>query len=56
MSLLAVEPGGKEREAQRHAEFAELRYNHTELFDPGQALMDHIKAARDMFGDPARFI
>lgn len=55
-ALLAVEPGSYEREAQRHAEFAGLRYDHTELFERGPELMDHIKAVRSMFGDPAQFI
>jgi hypothetical protein len=39
--LLAVEPGGYPREAQRHREFAALRLDGEE-FEPGPALLDHI--------------
>lgn len=54
--LLAVEPGGFDREAQRHRQFALSRKPHTELFERTPALDSHIAQVVEMFGDPKQFI
>lgn len=54
--LLAIEPGGLIREAQRHQEFRHLRVGRTELFRAEAELLDHVASARATFGDPARFL
>lgn len=41
-ALLATEPGGQRVEAQRHAEFADERFNR-ELFEPSDRLLAHIE-------------
>jgi hypothetical protein len=41
--LLATEPGGYQREAERHAQFAAHLAERKEWFTPGPELMTHIK-------------
>ena len=53
--LLAIEPGGLQRELERHRQFKACRVER-ELFSRSDELMAHIEAAREMFGDPKRFI
>lgn len=55
-ALLAIEPGGKDREHQRHVQFAHLRFGRSELFSPSESLLAHIEQARTMFGDPKQFM
>ena len=43
-NLLAVEPGGRELETQRHREFAAERVGKRENFNPSPRLLAHIKA------------
>lgn len=54
--VLAIEPGGYEREHERHVQFAQLRVGRTELFDEGPELLKHVRTARTMFGDPVDFM
>jgi hypothetical protein len=54
--LLAVEPGGYDREAQRHEEFKDSRLGRAELFEPTEDLLAHIEIVRMTFGDPAKFL
>lgn len=49
-ALLAVEPGGRTREAERS------RVPRTELFEIGDNLLSHIAAVRSAFGDPKQYI
>jgi len=50
--VLAVEPGGPEREAARHAEFASLRRGRREDFEASVELLAHIDLIRARWGDP----
>lgn len=50
--ILAFEPGGREIEAFRHQQFSYLRRGRSEHFEPGPALMKHIKRVRAAHGDP----
>lgn len=52
--VLAVEPGGRELESQRHREWARHRLGRRENFVPVPALLEHIKATRAKYGDPLR--
>jgi len=54
--LLAIEPGGKERERERHLQFRASRVDRGELFAPTPKLLTHIAEARRMFGDPMQFL
>lgn len=54
--LLAVEPGGKPRERERHLQFGNDRVDRGELFVPSPALLAHIATVRSTFGDPAKFL
>lgn len=55
--ILAVEPGGRDREAQRHREFSASRLSpRGELFQESPALLAHIALVRKTFGDPRRFV
>lgn len=54
--LLAVEPGDRDRELQRHRQFAQARHGKTELFDRTRELERHIRSVVAMFGDPQQFI
>lgn len=49
--VLAIEPGGLEREADMHQRFAGLRAG-GEYFHPGAALQEHIKELREELGVP----
>jgi len=51
-SVLAVEPGGRDVETQRHIQFASLRVPRTELFAIDDALLAHIEQVRQTYGDP----
>jgi len=51
-AILALEPGGRDVEAQRHRQFASLRVRHTELFAIDVALLAHIEQVRQTYGDP----
>jgi hypothetical protein len=55
-SLLAVEPGDRKIERQRHAMFAVERFRRTELFTPSPGLWDHIGHVRSLFGDPRGYL
>ena len=50
--VLATEPGGKALEAQRHRKFAAIRKGKREDFEPTFALIQHIDAVRERYGDP----
>lgn len=49
--VLAIEPGGSQREIAMHREFAELRVG-GEYFHPGAALQRHVASLRDQLGAP----
>lgn len=52
--LLAVEPGAREKEKERHQQFASLRRESWwEDFEPAPELLRHIEAVRAEHGDPA---
>lgn len=51
-AILATEPGGREIEATRHKQFADLRVGTLENFRPEKRLIDHIDAVREYHGDP----
>lgn len=51
-ALLAVEPGWREVEAQRHAMFAAERQGKREDFNPSRRLLLHIDATHSKYGDP----
>lgn len=51
--ILAVEPGDRKLEKQRHRQFADLRYHaYREDFRPGEELMHHIERVREENGKP----
>lgn len=51
--LLALEPGGRDEEQARHAQFASLRVSRRwENFQPGVELTDHITRLREEYGLP----
>jgi hypothetical protein len=50
--VLAIEPGGSEREVAMHQQFAELRAG-GEYFHPGAALQQHVTELRQELGSPA---
>lgn len=49
--VLAIEPGGLERETAMHQKFASMRAG-GEYFHPGPSLQAHIKSLRDELGPP----
>jgi hypothetical protein len=49
--VLAIEPGGAEREAAMHQQFAELRAG-GEYFHPGRSLQQHVIKVREELGSP----
>ena len=49
--LLAFERGDRVTEQRRHAQFAELRFDRTEWFHSGPALLEHVSALQ-LAGDP----
>jgi len=49
--VLALVPGGEQRENELHWEFAHLRVN-GEYFHPGAALQKHVLALREEYGVP----
>ena len=51
-AILATEPGGRDIEATRHKQFADLRVGTMENFRPDKRLIDHIDAVRDFHGEP----
>jgi len=51
-AVLAIEPGGREVEAQRHARFGDLRIGRAEMFSPHPRLMEHIAAVIREHGIP----
>ena len=51
-ALLAAEPGWREVEAQRHAEFADERQGRRENFNPSRRLLAHIDQVLELHGDP----
>lgn len=55
-SILAVEPGDRVIEKQRHAMFGAERYQRSELFEPSERLLEHIDHVRSLFGDPKDFL
>lgn len=54
-AVLAVEPGWRETEAQRHAQFADERQGRRENFNPSRRLMAHIDVVRSKHGEPWEF-
>lgn len=51
--ILAWEPGGREEESKRHAQFAPLQVRRgVEYFRSGDALTEHIRAVRSVHGGP----
>lgn len=51
--ILALEPGDRSLEIQRHGQFAALRSGpRSEYFYPGAALQEHIRAVRQEHGAP----
>lgn len=50
--VLAAEPGGIGVEADRHAEFAEIRHGRLEEFDANPGLLAHIQSIRQQWGNP----
>ncbi|MGW4028233.1 GIY-YIG nuclease family protein [Streptomyces sp. NPDC004838] len=51
--VLAVEPGGRDVESQRHRQFRELRTSSRgEYFFPGKALQQHVRSVRAQHGTP----
>jgi hypothetical protein len=51
--LLAIEPGDRETERQRHQQFAAVRVGrNAEWFTGSPDLMAHIRALRQRYGDP----
>lgn len=51
-ALLAVEPGWRETEHERHVQFAAERQGKRENFNPSRRLMAHISVMRSKYGDP----
>lgn len=51
-ALLAVEPGWREREAERHTQFAEERIGKREDFNPSRRLLTFIDALKHQYGEP----
>lgn len=54
-ALLAVEPGWRDIEAQRHTQFAEERQGKRENFNPSRRLLAHVDLVRSKHGDPWEF-
>lgn len=51
-ALLAVEPGWREKEAERHAQFAAERQGRRGEFNPSRRLLAHIDVVRSKYGEP----
>lgn len=51
-ALLATEPGARDLEQQRHAEFAAERIGRREDFNPSRRLLAHIEAIKAEHGEP----
>lgn len=51
-SILAIEPGGRERESERHAQFRAERVGRSERFRRTDRLMRHIRRAVELHGEP----
>lgn len=51
-SLLAVEPGARHVESQRHEQFASERQGRRENFNPSRRLLTHVEAMRVKHGEP----
>lgn len=51
-AVLATEPGGRDLERQRHAQFAAERVGRREDFNPSRRLLAHIEAVRAKHGEP----
>lgn len=51
-ALLAVEPGWREKEAERHAQFAAERQGRRENFNPSRRLLAHVDVVRAKHGEP----
>ena len=54
-ALLAVEPGGREVERERHRQFAAERIGRLEHFNPSRRLLAHIDVIRAKHGEPWSF-
>lgn len=54
-AVMAVEPGWREVEAERHQQFAEERVGKREDFNPSRRLLAHIDVVRSKYGDPLEF-
>lgn len=56
-NILAVEPGSRKVEKQRHYQFADLRlHTHREDFQAGDELLHHIEQVRSEHGDPVELV
>lgn len=51
-ALMAVEAGWRDKEAERHAQFADERVGRREDFNPSRRLLTFIDALRHQHGDP----
>lgn len=51
-ALLAVEPGWRETEHDRHEQFAAERQGRREDFNPSRRLLGHIDVVRAKYGEP----
>ncbi|WP_147356270.1 hypothetical protein [Cellulomonas rhizosphaerae] len=51
-AVLATEPGGRDLEILRHAQFGAIRHGKTEDFDAVDELLGHVAAVRDEYGPP----
>lgn len=54
-ALLAVEPGWREKEAERHVQFAAERQGRRENFNPSRRLLAHVDVVRAKYGEPFAF-
>lgn len=54
-AVLAVEPGWREIEAERHATFAAERVSKRENFNPSRRLLAHIDLVRSKYGEPFEY-
>lgn len=50
--VLVTEPGGPEKERERHVQFAHLRHGRWEEFDPADELLGHMARLHREHGDP----
>lgn len=54
-AVMAVEAGWRDKEAERHAQFADERIGRREDFNPSRRLLTFVEALRHQHGDPWEF-